>query len=220
MTQEVFYYYAQHFVRSLPENHGPAILFLDGHASRWSVPALRYLLKNHVYAFFLASHTSIWSQPNDGGVNKRFHRAIEESCSEVRRGCDAATIPYFNGNFRKGWQNFLQAERLDLHATGLNSATNAFKRTGLYPYNPNCESWSGAIDTLGLGNNDSKGKVQYEIYPMLPQKQLTDNEKKILQDGLNVNPENEITGITGDVGVAFTQAEHVLKRWHEDMSKL
>ncbi len=66
---------------SLPENHGATILFLDGHASRWSVPALRYLLKNRVFPFILASHTSIWSQPNDGGVNKRFHRAIEESCS-------------------------------------------------------------------------------------------------------------------------------------------
>jgi len=59
MTQEVFYYYAQHFIHSLPENHGPAILFLDGHASCWSVPSLWYLLKNHVYAFFLASHMSI-----------------------------------------------------------------------------------------------------------------------------------------------------------------
>jgi len=128
---------------------------------------------------------------------------IEESFSEVQHGCNGATIRYFNGNFRKGWQNFLQAERLDLHATGLNNATNAFQQTVLYPYNPNCESWSGAIDTLGLGNNDSKGKVQYEIYLTLPQKQLTDDEKKILHDGLNINPENEITGITGDVGVAF-----------------
>ena len=130
-----------------------------------------------MFPFILASHTSIWSQPNDGGVNKQFHHAIEESCSEVRRGYDAATIRYFNGNFRKGWHKFLEAERLDLIATGLNNATNAFQRTGLYPYNPNCESWSGAINTLGLGNNNTKGQVQYEIYPTLPQKQLTVNEK-------------------------------------------
>ncbi len=101
----------------------------------------------------------------------------------------------------------------------MNNATNAFRQTGLYPYNPNCKSWSGAIDTLGLGNNDSKGKVQYEIYPTLPQKQLTDDEKKILRDGLNINPENEITGLTGDAGVAFMQAEHVLKRWCEDIEQ-
>ena len=40
MTQEVFYAYAKHFVSSLPAEHGPVILFLDGHGSRWSVPAL------------------------------------------------------------------------------------------------------------------------------------------------------------------------------------
>jgi len=44
-----------------------------------------------------------------------------------------------------GWHKFLEAERLDLIATSLNKATNAFQQTGLYPYNPNCKSWSGAI---------------------------------------------------------------------------
>jgi len=73
MTQEVFYAYAEHFVASLPADHGANILFLDGHASHWSVPALQYLLQNHVFPFILTSHTSIWLQPNDGGVNKCFH---------------------------------------------------------------------------------------------------------------------------------------------------
>jgi len=40
MTQEIFYAYAEHFVANLPADHGANILFLDGHASRWSVPAL------------------------------------------------------------------------------------------------------------------------------------------------------------------------------------
>jgi len=63
---------------------------------------------------------------------------------------------------------------------------NAFQRTGLYPYDPNCESWSNAIDTLGLGN-DAKGKVQYEIYPTLPQKQPSeaDVSLKIVHFGLS-----------------------------------
>jgi len=57
---------------------------------------------------------------------------------------------------------------------------------------------------LGLGNNDSKeGKVKYEIYPTLAQKQLTDDEKKVLCDGLITNPENKIAGVTGDVGSCF-----------------
>jgi len=52
MTQEVFYAYAQHFVESLPDDHGTNILFLDGHASHWSVPALHFLMNNQVFPFF------------------------------------------------------------------------------------------------------------------------------------------------------------------------
>jgi len=70
MTQEVFFSFAQHFISSLPEDHGPVIIFLNGHASQWSDPALHYLMKKKVFPSILASHTSIWSQPNDGGVNK------------------------------------------------------------------------------------------------------------------------------------------------------
>jgi hypothetical protein len=51
----------------------PALLFLDGHASRWSVNALFYLRKNNVFVFCVPSHTTIWSQRNDAGPNASFH---------------------------------------------------------------------------------------------------------------------------------------------------
>jgi len=54
MTQEVFYAYECHFVKSLPDDHGAQILFLDEHASCWSAPALlHFLIKNQVFLFFL-----------------------------------------------------------------------------------------------------------------------------------------------------------------------
>ena len=45
MVQEVLYEYTQHCIRSLEKERGdlpcdPVIHFLDGHSSRWSVPAL------------------------------------------------------------------------------------------------------------------------------------------------------------------------------------
>jgi len=41
--------------------------------------ALQFLMVICVFPFILVSHTSrIWSQPNDAGVNKRLHWAIEE----------------------------------------------------------------------------------------------------------------------------------------------
>jgi len=113
----------------------------------------------------------------------------------------------------------LQAERLDLLQTGSNNATSTFQKMGLYPYDPNCESWSGAIKMLGLGNNDNKAKVQYEIYPTEPERQLTVNEEKILHDGMMIDPKDDKTGITANVGVAFTRAEHVLARWHDDIEQ-
>ena len=51
----------------------PVLLFLDGHASRWSVKALLYLRENNVFVFCVPSHTTIWSQPNDAGPNASFH---------------------------------------------------------------------------------------------------------------------------------------------------
>jgi len=82
MMQEVFFIYAKHFVSSLPSGHKPVILILDGH-SHWNLNALKFLLDNQVYMFFLPSHTSIWSQPNDAGVNKWFHSAVEKRCQEI-----------------------------------------------------------------------------------------------------------------------------------------
>jgi len=104
---------------------------------------------------------------------------------------------------------------LDLMETQYNNTTNAFQRRGIYPNDLNCESWSSTVDTLGLGNDD-KGKVQYEIYPTLPRKELSIEEKKILHKDLNIDLENDITG---DVGVAFTCAEQVLKKWCEDIDQ-
>ncbi len=48
MTQEIFYNFAKHFVANLKPDHDPKILFLDGHASRWSKAALLYLIENRV----------------------------------------------------------------------------------------------------------------------------------------------------------------------------
>jgi len=45
---------------------------------------------------------------------------------------------------------------------------------------------------------------------------LTDEEKRILHHDLDIAPENDITG---DVGVAITHAEQILKRWQEDIEK-
>ena len=111
----------------------------------------------------------------------------------------------------------MNAEWLDMQNTGINNATNAFQCTGLYPYNPNCESWSGTIDSLGLATDNDKGKVQYKIYAMLPSRVLSDSERNTLHDGLNTAQKEDITG--ENIAAAMIHAEHILKRWHGDIEQ-
>jgi len=93
MTVELFVKWCEHFVDNIlkPKGQGPggkpALLFLDGHASRWSVNALFYLRKNNVFVFCVPSHTTIWSQPNDAGPNASFHAYLKLVVG--REGCAA-----------------------------------------------------------------------------------------------------------------------------------
>ena len=164
MTQEIFFDYCRHFVTSLLDDHEPVVLFLDGHASRWNTQALKYLNDNNVYVFFFASHTSIWAQPNDCGLNKRVHWAIEQPCKQYRRTQRRTTYSYFNEIFAAGWRIFLKTEADDLLETFTNNAMQAYCKTGVYPLNPNAEAWKEAIEGLGTANEVSR-MISYEIFP-------------------------------------------------------
>eukprot|EP00978_Attheya_sp_CCMP212_P027247 scaffold91161_cov32-Attheya_sp.AAC.1 len=95
MDKQHFLDWSHHFVCNLPESQGknkePVFLTLDGHVSRSNLAAMRYLKENNVFVFFLLSHTSIWSQPNDCGVNLlRFHACVEQVAKQMRRGVSDA----------------------------------------------------------------------------------------------------------------------------------
>jgi hypothetical protein len=212
MTQEIFYHYVNHFIESLPAEHGPVILFFDGHGSRWSVKALEKLLQNQVYPFFFASHTSIWAQPNDVGVNKRYHNSLEQVAKIERRSDGPANVAYFNYILSTGWQLFLENERQDLLEVGCNNTTNAYQRTGVYPLNPYSTAWMEAIETLGLvGETDElKKQVSYEVCARSDLPKLSDMEMEQLREGLELNAALEKLG---DVAVACLRGEEMLKKW-------
>ena len=108
MIQETFFTFATHFIENLGPGLGPngmpVFLFLDGHGSWWHTQALSLLLKNNVQKAFIPSHTSIWAQPNDCGVNRRFHNTIELAAQQIRRGSERTNICYFNQIFKSGWE--------------------------------------------------------------------------------------------------------------------
>ena len=146
MTQRTFYDYCMHFVANIPKSqgkHGEAVfLFMDGHASRWDVSSLLYLLTNNVFPFFLPSHTSIWTQPNDNGVNLRWLKCIEQAVSSSgMRWNGVSTSPgYFNIILRQGWKLFLKAECDNLLYCSANNTISSWIKIGLYCFDSFCET--------------------------------------------------------------------------------
>ena len=232
MTQIMFYDYCCHFVTSLPltqRKHGdPVILFLDGHVSRWNIAALRYLMLNNVFPFFFASHTTIWSQPNDNGTIKRLHSCIEEA-TLCRRRWNRAVIPYFNEILVHAWQTFLARESSDLIAGG-NNATGAFARTGLFPFNPTSDSWEEAIDFLGIHKTldlDKKSIQGWEIQVVRAEENrvaLSKKKEEDLRSGLTVKDKmGEVLTANSSKSIlllAKMRGDGVLSKWRDNVNQL
>ena len=114
-------------------------------------------------------------------------------------------------NFVRGWRNFLKSERSDIRGLCVNNATNAFKRTGIYPFNPFAEAWTDAIQSLGQGQKPDTGAC-YEIFPNENSEQLAEQESAILCKGLkHLNPNFH------DLAFANIRAMHILGYWRESI---
>jgi hypothetical protein len=215
MTQETFVHFARHFVDSLPPNSGPVVLFLDGHGSRWNVHALNYLMENNVYPFFLASHTSIWAQPNDAGVNKRFHWCVEFEIKSVRRTCRSApTVKYFNEALCNAVRLFRETERGELRSLGENSTTSSYRRTGVFPLDPFAEAWTDAIESLGKFDHGKEAEdyaVSYEPILKDDLPTLTAGEREVLRSGMTADVYSQML----DSEVALLCAGEILGAWRD-----
>ena len=117
MQQDIFLDYAAHFVKHLPPDQGkgkcPVVLILDGHSSRWTISALEYLTENNVWPFFLPSHSSIITQPNDCGVNKAVHKCIANVTNEMSNSLKTCNAPTLNLIIDREWKEFLENEKMN-----------------------------------------------------------------------------------------------------------
>ena len=81
-------------------------LFLDGHKSRWIYEGLSHLHKNNAIAICLPSHTSIITQPNDNGINVKFHEEMGAAMKPWRAMHTGMNIAKGDANWCivKAWQ--------------------------------------------------------------------------------------------------------------------
>ena len=118
------------------------IVFFDGHASRWNMPALHYLMEYNVFPFFLLSHTSVWTQPNNNRPNYWFHKCVKDSIKRLQMSGAKNTVAFYNTVLRHSWLDFITQEQKELVGTGSNCTTSCWKKQNFFPL----------IQTLSLGD--------------------------------------------------------------------
>ena len=95
MTRELFEDWETYFVSSMDrigygKRHScPLILLIDGHSSRWTHHGPKTLIDAGIFPFFIASHTSAWTQPNDCGLNAMYKAQFRAAVKRWR-----LTFPY------------------------------------------------------------------------------------------------------------------------------
>jgi hypothetical protein len=169
MTKDRFPAFCSHFVKNLPEGQGkgglPVILIFDGHASRWNFTGLKLLLENNVYCLCLPGHTSIWSQPNDGGANASWKSTIGDAISAWRRkhrplpGSESIlkmTRADWNLIYSTAWIKWKRQQTQLLRDVGSNSITTGWAGTGLAPYTRDAPYWDAALSKWGRRDELSK----------------------------------------------------------------
>ena len=158
MTRVLFPQFVKHFIRNLPASQGkgkePVFLFLDGHTSRWSYQGLSELKENNVHVISLPSHTSIFSPPNDAGVNASFKHFYADAVAKWRS--THAPVNYgkmqrddFNQIFGPAYMAWSKMQEERLAASGCNAITSAWNNVGLITGDRNNEFWTRAIATIG-----------------------------------------------------------------------
>jgi hypothetical protein len=81
-------------------------------------------MAHKIYPFFIASCTPIWVQPNDAGINKSFHWAMEQAVKQSHGAAGTANMADFNNIFVRGWSIFLEAEQSEICQLGFTNTTN------------------------------------------------------------------------------------------------
>jgi hypothetical protein len=235
MQQDIFLDYAVHFVNHLPPDQGknkkPVILIMDGHNSRWTLNALHYLSQNNVWTFFLPSHTSIVTQPNDCNVNKDVHRHISIVADKMNNMVHTCSVTVLNVIIFKAWEGFLEEENTKFIKEGENNTIVAWRNCGYFPFNKNCLNWKSELDKLNdfddarhkeynsnANSHDINTSQMYEVVPISNENNndfvsiTSENERNLFFDGYKEYEH----GKGSIIRVSYLRAKNILKRWYEE----
>ena len=140
--------WCRHFVKSARDGMPTdikTVLYLDGHNSRWTYDGLTHLHDNNVLVICLPSHTSIITQPNDNGINSKFHDEMGIA-TKTWRNMHAGL------NIAKGDANWIIAQAWDktrLHSDTIKKGFGS-QTTGVCPLDRNAVNYRDLKISLAI----------------------------------------------------------------------
>ena len=124
-------YVENHLLKYLPERNAknPVLLLYDGHKSHVNLGIIEWAKQEHVVLFVLPAHTSHVLQPLDVGCfgpferifNSMSHKFMHENCGQSITRYNICSI---------GCQAYVKALSPD-------NLQSSFRRSGIYPFDPN-----------------------------------------------------------------------------------
>lgn len=123
-------YLENHFLKFIqrPNSETPVILIYDGHRSHVNLQVINWAKANNVILMVLPAHTSHVLQPLDVGCFGPLQRIYNSECQKFLRNNPASKITRYN----------ICSLVCPAYASALSvvNLRSAFKRSGIYPFNP------------------------------------------------------------------------------------
>ena len=117
----------------------PLLLILDGHSTHYQPELIKYAREHKIILFCLPPHTTHESQPLDASVFKPLKSHWHEAChSFIEKNPGKSVTKYkFSMLLNTAWGK----------AMSLSIISSGFRRSGIYPFNPDAIDYGMATDT-------------------------------------------------------------------------
>ena len=126
----------------------PLILILDGHGSHYQPELIKFARQNEVLLFCLPPHTTHESQPLDTCVFKPLKQNWQDACHHYVQGNPGRVVTKytFSALLNEAWGKTMIP----------NIISSGFKRSGIYPFNPNAIDYGIAGSSSEKKSNDKQ----------------------------------------------------------------
>jgi hypothetical protein len=181
--QEMFFLFANHFINPLPKNVDLVFLILDGHGSRWLVPALQLLPFLHCQSRINDATKWYWYKQMISLLGH--HGASRQSELSGHRHCQDFGQRVVNLSWsRAKWATW----------AGLQQHSNLIQMHQDETLQLICFSFErGNLNSMNAGGMTTEAQeVQYEIFALDKAPGLSPEESAELWKGLGIDPKNDL----------------------------